>query len=481
MPNAFAYIVLLSWPIVALVLYLRMPVERAFVWTIIGGYLVLPPLDKFYITNVAAFLLTITIGKRKVRLLPKSKTAAALVLLFILSTIPSVMTNPDPIILRAREANEAIAPGGIRVLPGLGFHEIFYFTIEQIWIILPFLIGRELLSTAYGRRELLRGLMIGALVYMIPSLIEVRMSPQINVWVYGFFQHDFIQMIRDGGYRPIVFLPHALWLAFFMVTAAIAAASLSHSEPPGKRGRYYAIIALLVVMILLCKSMGSIVYMLVMVPGVLMFGERPRARVAVILVTLAMVYPLVRNAGLIPLDDLLDAVTKISDDRAQSLGYRFENEEMLLAHAHEKPWFGWGGWGRNLLYREWDARLETIPDGAWIIILGTGGLLGYLATFGLLAFPVLTIARKMRHPPVDSDIAGLGTLALLLGLTMFDMLLNAPLTPYVWATAGALVGASERWHERSVEAKRQARRRIVTTPLGTGGVDPEKDGPRTVL
>ena len=46
-------------------------------------------------------------------------------------------------------------------------------------------------------------------------LVEVRLSPQINTWIYGFFQHDFIQMMRYGGFRPIVFLPHGLWVAFF--------------------------------------------------------------------------------------------------------------------------------------------------------------------------------------------------------------------------------------------------------------------------
>lgn len=44
--------------------------------------------------------------------------------------------------------------------------------------------------------------MLGVLWYTIPMLIELRLSPQMNVWVYGFFQHDFIQTVRYGGSLP---------------------------------------------------------------------------------------------------------------------------------------------------------------------------------------------------------------------------------------------------------------------------------------
>ena len=42
MPNTTAYLVLAAWPCVALVLFRRLPVERALIWTLLGGYLVLP-------------------------------------------------------------------------------------------------------------------------------------------------------------------------------------------------------------------------------------------------------------------------------------------------------------------------------------------------------------------------------------------------------------------------------------------------------
>jgi hypothetical protein len=42
MPNLFAYIVLLSWPLVTVVLFRVLSTERAIVWTILGGHLLLP-------------------------------------------------------------------------------------------------------------------------------------------------------------------------------------------------------------------------------------------------------------------------------------------------------------------------------------------------------------------------------------------------------------------------------------------------------
>jgi 4-amino-4-deoxy-L-arabinose transferase-like glycosyltransferase len=246
--------------------------------------------------------------------------------------------------------------------------------------------------------------------------------------------------MRSGGFRPIVFLPHGLWLAFFMVNAAVAAASFARSEPKDERWKYLMATFYLMAIIVLCKSMGSLVYSVLLVPFVLMFSEKARVRLALVFVSLALIYPALRYAGMIPLDSIIDTITSISADRAQSLDYRFENEQLLLAHAHERLMFGWGGWGRNLLYTEWDGKMMTVPDGRWILIVGIFGIVGYIGEFGLLATPVLLLWLRMRR---NDDITGAGTLAVLLGITMFDMLINAPLVPYVWMIAGAVIGRAE--------------------------------------
>ncbi|MEZ5723390.1 MAG: hypothetical protein R3D59_18885 [Paracoccaceae bacterium] len=309
-----------------------------------------------------------------------------------------------------------------------------------------------MLASETGRRELMRGLMIGGLLYTIPAVIEIRFSPMFNIWIYGFFQHDFIQMIRGSTFRPIVFLPHALWLAFFFVNAALATASLIRVREKGTRGKYVAALLWLMLVILASKSMASAVYMLLLVPAVFLFSEAGRMRIGLILVVVALLYPSLRNAGVIPLDDIVGAIARFSEDRAQSLGFRFENEEILLEHANERRLFGWGGWGRYLVFDEWDGRQAAVADGRWIFIFATYGLLGFISEFGLLAAPVFLIWWRRKHPPEGDDFTHAGTLALMLGVTMFDLLVNAAIVPYVWMIAGALVGTAEK---RAVVRERQ--------------------------
>ncbi len=486
MPNPLAYLVLFSWPLVAWIMYQRMPLERAFVWTIIGGYLflppatevdlpMLPPFDKLAIANLCAFVLTITVGKVKVDLMPRSWIARILMLTYILVTIPNVLTNGDAIVIDAPFMEVGPMEAAQRVLPGLVLREVISFSSTQVIIhMLPFLVARSVLASETGRRELLRALMIGGLIYTLPSLFEIRFSPQINITLYGFFQHDFLQMIRGFGYRPIVFLPHALWLAFFMVNAVIAAAALSRTEPKEKRSKYLYAMFWLMAVLVLCQSMGSTLYMLLLTPFIFLSSEHGRMRLGMVMVILALAYPSMRNAGVIPLDDLVATAGRISEDRAQSLQFRFENEEILLAHAHERPLFGWGNWGRNLVFSEWDGRQEVVTDGRWILTVGVYGLVGFAAEFGLLALPVLLIWLRRKRPPDGDTLTHAGTLALLLGVTMIDMLINSPIVPYVWMIAGALIGTAE----KAVVVKRKPR----ATHNSVLDIKPvEERGKRTVI
>jgi hypothetical protein len=42
MPNTFAYIALFSWPVVVFILFRFMPRTSALIWSLVGGYLLLP-------------------------------------------------------------------------------------------------------------------------------------------------------------------------------------------------------------------------------------------------------------------------------------------------------------------------------------------------------------------------------------------------------------------------------------------------------
>ena len=65
------------------------------------------------------------------------------------------------------------------------------------------------------------GLFIGGLVYVPLCWLEVQLSPQLHRWLYGKHQHAFIQQMRDGGYRPMVFMQHGLMVGMWMGMTAL--------------------------------------------------------------------------------------------------------------------------------------------------------------------------------------------------------------------------------------------------------------------
>ncbi|MEP1968071.1 MAG: hypothetical protein ABJJ01_00410, partial [Marinomonas sp.] len=111
MPNPIAYMMLLIWPIVCLGLFRNLPLQRALIWSILGGYLFLPPLtefnlplvpglDKVSIPNLSVLLIIWLGTQEKLRLWPASRMAGLLVVGFLFSGIPTVLNNGDPILFQ---------------------------------------------------------------------------------------------------------------------------------------------------------------------------------------------------------------------------------------------------------------------------------------------------------------------------------------------------------------------------------------------
>ncbi|WP_386260294.1 hypothetical protein [Sulfitobacter aestuariivivens] len=155
-------------------------------------------MDKVSIPNLSVLLILLFAMKEKVRLIPASRLAIWLAVGLILSAVPTVLTNGDPIIFEVlRDADPIVFM--IDALPGQSVRDIGSVLIAQVLTLVPFLLARQFLSSEDGLREILLALVVGGLIYSIPSLIEIRFSPQINIWVYGFFQHSFEQMMRGAG------------------------------------------------------------------------------------------------------------------------------------------------------------------------------------------------------------------------------------------------------------------------------------------
>lgn len=442
-PNIIAYLMLFAWPLLCWQFWRRMVPARALVWTILGGYLLMPPLtainfpvvpdlNKVTIPNLMALYCAVYIAKDRISFLPENWVGRLLIVLFVAAPFATVLANGDPLMFQ------------LSTIQGMRIYDSVAAVTNQAIGLLPFFLARHYMAQEDGAKTLLAALVAAGLIYSVPMIIEARFSPQMNVWVYGFFQHDFFQTIRQDGFRPVVFLPHGLWVAFFAVMCYVAAIVRFADYPPEERPKALIVLLFLAYLVLVCKSLGPLLYAIGLTGLILLAPWRIQVLVASVLAAIVLTYPMLRGAGLVPLDQIMDFARGLSADRAESLLFRIENEEQLLARAMERPLFGWGGYGRAFLHDPVTGELTTIADGMWVITLGEYGWLGYIASFGLTALPLLALGREAasKHAaPLNRYTAGL---ALILAVNMVDLLPNATQIPFTWLMAGALLGQAER-------------------------------------
>ena len=493
MPNLTAYIVLFLWPLIGVVLFRTQPPERALVWTILGAYLFLPvrpvidfpmipSIDKGVIASVVALVAVLALRKgwagpepfaaatvplaagrgavlhsrfggpqraerlpeavppqpeivpqRRIgaRQMPETRLmskgwVAALCLMAVLGVMATTLSNAEPV------------PAGPYFLPGMRAYDMISILMGLGIMLIPFLLGWRFLGTPTGQRALLMGFALGGLLYAPLMLIEVRLSPQLNTWIYGFFPHSFAQHMRGDGFRPIVFLSHGLWVGIFMAMAILSSLALWRLTPtgvrPSDRLRWLVLAGGLLVVLVLAKSLGALIIALVLGVVVLLGGRRMVMLAAAGVAVLVLFYPMARGAGLVPVETVLGLAESIDTDRAGSLRFRLVNEDMLLAKANEKALFGWGTWGRGFIYNDWGNRI-SITDGAWIILMNGFGWVGYLAQFGLLCIPVIRLAFRREIGPEAAFLAAV------LAANLLDLIPNATLESITWLAAGAVAGS----------------------------------------
>ncbi len=455
MPNTLAYVVLFSWPVVVYVLFRRLPPAAALGWSILAGYLLLPTragLDLPAVPTIdqdgmpalsAALMLLLGVGAAAAARRPEAAGQAgdvradpsrpgrllvtSLLILLLLSPIMTLLTNAEPVI------------AGPRFIPGLRPYDAGAVLGVLGIMILPFLLARRYFASPESHVTLLKTLVLALLGYSLLILYEIRMSPQLNIMIYGFFPHDFLQHMRAGGFRPVVFVHHGLWLAILVAMAVLAAAALWRQRlSEGARAGQWLFAAIYLLLVLfLSNSLGAFAIALMLVPAALFLGVRGQLLLAGILAGMVLLYPMLRGAHLVPVDRVVAIAESISAERAASFVFRLDNEEALLARASEKPLFGWGTWGRNELYDPETGRSISVADGAWIIVIGVFGWLGYIAQFGLLTLPILFLALRRGTLGLSPATAGL---ALVMSANLLDLIPNATLTPVTWLIGGALAG-----------------------------------------
>jgi hypothetical protein len=462
LPNTFAYLALFAWPVVAVILFRALPLPRAIIWTILGGYLLLPektqvdfPLlpvfDKTFIPAASALLLCLTRLRNPMELLPRAPVPKILAILFLLVPFITIASNSDPVVF------------GPMVIRGLSLSDALAFGAAVVLI--PFLLGQRFLASEAALRDLLLAIALAGLVYSLPALFEVRMSPQLHTWIYGFFPHSFGQMIRFGGFRPVIFLKHGLEVALFFSMALLATAALWRGHRGPAKAQWALAGVWLLLTLLLCKTVSAWFYAALFLPVVLFAGRRMQHLALLVIGLAILLYPALRGADLVPTGQVEAVAAVIAEERAASLRYRLENEDILLERANLKPLFGWAGWGRNRVYDPQTGEDISTTDGHWVIVIGQYGWVGYVAQFGLLVWPLIMLGASRAGRRASFAAIALG---IVLSANLLDLIPNSGISPLTWMLAGGLTGTLARQPARALRPAR------ADGPIGARARAPER-------
>ncbi len=321
------------------------------------------------------------------------------------------------------------------------------------WACIPYFLGRIFLTQATSLLDITLGIVIGALIYAPFVLIEARLSPQLNNWVYGFNPASVANAHRWGGFRPSVFMPTGLALALWMSLGAMLAWGAWMSGTPRRvlgLPTGLAAAALSVVAVI-SKGAGALILFFI---GSLTLAATRYCRItwpfhAIVLAIILYIVSGVSGSLISIRPIFLDLVASLphvlgSDERIGSLEFRFRHEAVLSMRAREKILLGWGGWGQNRIDAETALELlgrnQVVTDGFWIIVFGQRGLIGLVATYAWMLVPGLLAVRMMSGGSSNRRfaiiVAGLYAWTALFAA---DLLLNGFVSPVQGLVAGALV------------------------------------------
>ena len=309
---------------------------------------------------------------------------------------------------------------------------------------LPYLIGRVYFSDLTSMRELATAVFIGGIVYIPLCLIEIRLSPQLHLWLYGYHQNGFEQTMRFGGYRPMVFMQHGLAVGLYMTAASLAGLWLWRT----KAMRHFsgmplwAILAVMVATLVLCKSVGAIIFFAAAAGCLLLTRWLRSGIILTLLLLVPFAYVTLRTAGGWNGEGLPQLLKPLGDDKIQSLMFRFGNEQSITDRAMQRPWLGWGGYSRPFVL-DGKGRIKYTPDSLWIIALGTNGFVGLFALL-LISLPVIVLVNRLpaqswSHPA----FSGVIIFCVLLALYAMDNLLNNMVDPIFILGLGGLTSLAQ--------------------------------------
>ena len=291
---------------------------------------------------------------------------------------------------------------------------------------LPWVLGRLYCATPEGRLRLVQALVFAGVACLPFSLIEGMLGPELYASVYEVHPFHLDGAARYVGYRPIGFFEHGNQFGLWVSLCALAAVWLAWAAPPGRGSRLWRALALLAVAIALAaQSVGGI---LIGGLGIAVLWAsrvlRPRLMIAgasALLILCGALYvsgavPIARIAKDTAIGQRMVGVFK-SVGRG-SFTWRIAQDQKLMGEAMKKPLTGSADWA-------WWRAKEMRPWGLTLLVVGQFGLTGLLLCLATLLWPALAAAwRAPRGSPWRMEALPL-LLAVILGLTVFDALMNS--------------------------------------------------------
>jgi chromate transport protein ChrA len=262
---------------------------------------------------------------------------------------------------------------------------------------------------------------------------------------------------------------HGLAVGMFMMIATLVGIWLWQTKVLRKvKGiPMPVLVAFLLATFVMLKSSGAYVLLMIGVL-ILLVGRQFKVPILAYVVIAGVCGYLYISAG--GNTDVTHQITEFlskffDEERMQSLTFRFQNEEILTARARLQVVFGWGGWGRSLIY-DANGKQAAIQDSLWILMFGQYGMVGLVSLFSLLMLPIASLlwSRLPASTWGKPEQAPAAVLAIALNMYVVDCLLNAMINPLYILVAGGLAGLAVSKPERIRSRSKQSLQTGVSQP-----------------
>lgn len=421
-------LVMYGWIPVVFFLFVRYPAQRAVIASFVVAWLflpqtsitipVLPPYTKMSATCYGILMATILYDAARITTFKPGWIDIPMVVYCLCPIASQITNNGSPI---SPTFNQIVAWG------------------------LPYFLGRLYFGNLDAIKQLAIGIFAGGLAYIPFTLIEGVRGPILHQMVYGVNAfEDWGQARRLGGWRPVVFMQHGLMVGVWMMTAALIGFWLWQTGTLKKfKGKNMKLLSIvLMVAFALCRSTGA--YNLFGMGTIVLFCAKwfRTSLPLLFLIGYVCFYLYIAASGQFSSDQVIGLILQIfGEERAGSLKFRFDNEEILVEKAHQRLLFGWGDSGGNRVYNDVGEDI-SVTDSLWIINFGVHGIVGLVSLFSALLLPVVVFclfkypARTWANPKV----APAATLAVALTMYVLDCVLNAMTNPIFALIAGGISG-----------------------------------------